>query len=327
MSARMHRSILCVLWLAVASCGNGSPSRAPANNTGGAGGDQGGTGGVVGGTGGSGVGGTDSGGSGGMGGSGTGGVVGGTGGSGTGGDQGGSGGSGGDQGGTGGSSADAGVTADATPPSNHDAGASTGGEAVLVWGHGEHGATTGPPNAMDMDFTTLLMAKGLKVTMVRDTMSAASDATGKALLVISSSVDRAQVMGKYKDVTVPAIVIKDGCFMPMGMGTDGVSGVGLNKITILAAADPLAAGLSGDVVVYTTTDRIIYSTPAATAKKIASMVGAPTQLTIFAYDAGAAMVGGVKAPAKRLGFFIHRDTDLNANGKKLFSAAIDWSLQ
>jgi hypothetical protein len=32
------------------------------------------------------------------------------------------------------------------------------------------------------------------------------------------------------------------------------------------------------------------------------------------------------APAKRMGFFIHRDTDYSADGVKLFDAAIDYLL-
>jgi hypothetical protein len=232
--------------------------------------------------------------------------------------------------GTGGAEADGGVAADGGSTPSDGGGGGGGRQVAYVYGHGEHSATpNGPPLALDTDMMGLLTAKGLKVVMVKDAMSSADDATGKALLVISSSVDRALVAGKYKDVTIPAIVIKDGCFMPMGMGTDGVSGTGLNKISMVvaSASDPLAAGLTGDVVVYSGTDRIIYSSGlGADAKKIATMTGAPTQFTVFAYDAGAMMMTG-KAPAKRYGFFIHRDTDLNANGKKLFNAAVDWALQ
>jgi hypothetical protein len=327
------RMMMLLLGLACAAC-------SPAGDSGGGAGDQGGsqgTGGAgtaaTGGSGGNASGGAGDGGSGGSepnptgsGGSGAGGGSGGSdvpdaagsGGNATGGDQG----AGGSGGGAGGAGAD-----DAAAPLPDGPSGGMGQGAVLVWGHGEHGAANGPPIALDVDLMALLTTKGLKVEMVRDAMAAATDATGKALVVISSSVDRALVLGKYKDVTVPAIVIKDGCFGPMGMGTDGVSGVGLSKLTILAAGDPLAAGLTGDVAVYTTTDRMIYSAPGPGAKKIASMVGNPAQLTIFAYDAGAMMVGGAKAAAKRLGFFIHRDTDLNANGKKLFTAAVDWALQ
>ena len=41
---------------------------------------------------------------------------------------------------------------------------------------------------------------------------------------------------------------------------------------------------------------------------------------------GAPMVGGATAPAKRMGFFIHRNTDYSPAGLKLFDAAVDYLL-
>jgi hypothetical protein len=38
------------------------------------------------------------------------------------------------------------------------------------------------------------------------------------------------------------------------------------------------------------------------------------------------MIGGFAAPAKRMGFFIHRDADYSDDGKKLFNAAMDYLL-
>jgi hypothetical protein len=49
-------------------------------------------------------------------------------------------------------------------------------------------------------------------------------------------------------------------------------------------------------------------------------------MTIFAYASGAMMAGGVVAPAKRMGFFIHRDTVYGPDGDKLFDAAVDYLL-
>ena len=40
----------------------------------------------------------------------------------------------------------------------------------------------------------------------------------------------------------------------------------------------------------------------------------------------AAMVGGFTAPAKRMAFFIHRNTDYSPDGIKLFDAAVDYLL-
>jgi hypothetical protein len=117
--------------------------------------------------------------------------------------------------------------------------------------------------------------------------------------------------------------------------------VGQTSVSIVAPGDPLAAGLMGNVRVYTTmggapcppcylhyvqtSDRIIYAFPGPAAKVIATVVGQPKQAAIFAYDSGAMMVG-LPAPAKRMGFFIHRDTDYSPDGLKLFDAALDYLL-
>jgi hypothetical protein len=39
------------------------------------------------------------------------------------------------------------------------------------------------------------------------------------------------------------------------------------------------------------------------------------------------MVGGFRAPAKRIGFFWHRPSAVTPEGKKLFQAAVDWALR
>jgi hypothetical protein len=61
------------------------------------------------------------------------------------------------------------------------------------------------------------------------------------------------------------------------------------------------------------------------AKKIATLVGAPTMFAIFAYDTNGMMTTG-KAPAKRVGFFAHQDGTLSADGLALFEAAVDWCM-
>ena len=39
------------------------------------------------------------------------------------------------------------------------------------------------------------------------------------------------------------------------------------------------------------------------------------------------MGGGVKAPAKRVGFFWHRPAGPTAEGRKLFIAAMEWAIR
>jgi hypothetical protein len=271
---------------------------------------------------------------------------------------------------TGGGSRDDSAVVDSSPGADAPA---SGLHAVLVWGYGEHWPSplpTATPEPLDVTMKALLEAKGLIVDMMVDKDSTVQNVTGKAVLVISNSVNRANLLDngqpRFKDIKVPALVTKDGPIEVMGMGGTATGGVGPaggystpvaapateTSLSIVAPpGEPLAAGLMGVVVVYSpmlqpcpvcpgnmsccwnqttkTTqsyDRIIYAYPAPTAKKIATVVGHADQAAIFAYPAGAMMIGGVVAPAKRMGFFIHRDADYGDNGKKLFNAAIDYLL-
>jgi hypothetical protein len=206
--------------------------------------------------------------------------------------------------------------------------------AVFIWGSGEHLPTPTPtdtPMALDVTMKARLQAKGFTVDMIVDQLSKVDDVTGKALLVISSSINRDNLLdnkvARFKNVAVPTIVMKDGTIEVMGLGMGSAGGfstdVGMTELTIVAPGDPLAAGLTGNVNVYTKGDRLIWSVPGASAKKIATIVGHADEVGIFAYAAGATMVSGV-APAKRMAFFIHRNTDYSPDGLKLFDAAIDY---
>jgi hypothetical protein len=228
-----------------------------------------------------------------------------------------------------------------------------GRHAALIWAYGEHLPTpkpTDPMQPLDVTMKARLEAKGLIVDAIVDATSTAAMMMDKAVIVISNSVDRRKLFDaggqpKFRDVRVPAIVMKDGVIEVMGMGAGPDGGystpVGQTSLTIVTPGDALAAGLMGNVRVYTTmegascppcylhhvqsSDRIIYAFPGPAAKVIATVVGQAKQAAIFAYDSGAMMVG-LPAPAKRMGFFIHRDTDYSADGLKLFDAALDFLL-
>lgn len=254
---------------------------------------------------------------------------------------------------------DAGASADASAPVDAaaaptDAAAPTGRHAALIWGYGEHVGTPkagDPLMPLDLTMKARLEAQGLIVDALIDQESTAEQVLGASVIVISNSVNRNNLFDaakkpKFRDVPVPAIVMKDGVIEVMGMGTGSAGGfstpVGQTQISITAAGDPLAAGLSGNVRVYTqkgggacppcylhyvqTSDRLIYAFPAATAKVVATIVGNAKEAAIFAYDTNVAMVGGATAPAKRMGFFIHRDTDYSDDGIKLFDAAVAYLL-
>jgi len=247
-----------------------------------------------------------------------------------------------------------GMDATAADAPSGNGGATKQRHAALVWGYGEERPTPSPSDPLmplDVTMKARLEAKGLIVDPLEDKVSTVDQVMGKALMVISNSVDRRNLLdngkARFRDVPVPAILMKDGVIEVMGMGSGSSGGystpVGQTQIAIVAPDDPLAAGLSGNVTVYTsmggaacppcylkylqTSDRLIYAFPSPAAKVIATIIGKPNEAAIFAYAAGAAMIDGFKAPAKRMGFFIHRDTDYSPDGIKLFDAAVDYLLQ
>jgi hypothetical protein len=253
-----------------------------------------------------------------------------------------------------GAAADAPAPADVSSADGPRAGDAARGSrhAALIWAYGEHLPTpkpTDPMQPLDVTMKARLEAKGLIVDAIVDATATAAMVMDDALIVVSNSVDRTKLFEggkpKFRDVHVPALVMKDGVIEVMGMGAGPDGGystaVGQTSLTIVKAGDPLAAGLTGNVRVYTTmagapcppcylhhvqdSDRIIYAFPGAAAKVIGTIVGQPKQAAIFAYDSGAMMVG-LTAPAKRMGFFIHRDTDYSPDGLKLFDAAVDYLL-
>jgi glucose/arabinose dehydrogenase len=175
-----------------------------------------------------------------------------------------------------------------------------------------------------------LEALGYVVT-VRSETATASDAAGKELVLISSTVSAAAVHSKFRDVAVPVIVWEASIFDDMGLtgptsGTDFGEQTNRTSLGIGAPSHPLAAGLTGTRTVVSSPQTFKWGRPAAAAVQAANLGGDGTRATIFGYEAGAAMRTGT-APERRVGFFMH---DLSANalttdGWKLFEAAVSWA--
>jgi hypothetical protein len=349
---------ILVLLVVTAALGCSDSESPPAAGKGGAGG-RGGAGGAITGVGGSAAGGAQ-GGAGGSGGSGMGGALGGAGG--------GSGGSNVDAG-DGDATGMEGGQPDVPPTSDADAGATDATDATDATGDGDGGSLDSADTALDsadagveaggdatdatdanligralfvVGATTLepadlpvqarLEALNLGVDVVEDAASTAAMATGKLVVVISASVDAADVAEKFADSTVPVILLEPNLFDEMGYtavpATDHGTVAAQTLVTIVATGNALAAGLVGNVVVYETAAPVVFGVPAPAALQVATVAGAAGQSTIFAYASGAMMVGRV-ASAKRLAFF-HHDPDpapvLTADGVKLLDAAITWSI-
>jgi hypothetical protein len=240
--------------------------------------------------------------------------------------------------------------ADAAPAPEKDAGstpvdATAGGPETGAGGAGGSGGEPGGGEALlvvgavpiigsDVTIHERLVAKGLKVTDVRDNLATPAMAMGKKIVILSYSIDSEEVTGKFNETDAAVVVMEHNLLGSLGMTATAGSGHGYAKpgthITIINTATPLAAGFMGDVQIAQAGGSIFWGVPAEAAVKVASMRGSPGRISLFAYEAGAMMVGR-KAPGKRLQFPLGAHLEpvkyLNADGAKLLDATIDWCLK
>jgi hypothetical protein len=175
-----------------------------------------------------------------------------------------------------------------------------------------------------------LVGLGYTVSVRAAASSVSGDATGKVLVAISSTVASADVAAKFRTVTVPALVWENAVLDDMGMVSTTTGNFGTTatqtSLVIANSTDPMAAGLSGTIVASTASGAFTWGKPNANATTIATVPGDTTQAAIFRYASGAVMPG-LTAPARRVGFFLGDTTaaTLTADGWKLFDAAVAWA--
>jgi hypothetical protein len=187
--------------------------------------------------------------------------------------------------------------------------------------------------AGDAAIKTRLQNSGYTVTVKQDTASVTGDATGKTLVVISSTVTSANVNSKFRTVTVPIVnwesALLNSNYLGMAgptSGTDFGTATGQTALSIVTPSHAMAAGLSGSPTVATVSSTFSWGKPNANAVKIATLTGDATRVVIFGYPSGASMPGLV-APARRVHFFLEDLTaaNINSNGWALFDAAVAWA--
>lgn len=184
--------------------------------------------------------------------------------------------------------------------------------------------------ASDEALRARLSALGFQVEARKAPSAVSADANGRALIVISESVQPTDVALKFTNALVPIVAMEPGQFRDLKMtggtaGTDNGEAVSQTQLQI-TPGHVLAAGLSGVVKVANTASRFEWGKPAAASVKVAAIVGKTNQWGIFAYDTGDVMVG-MNAPLRRVGFFAGKDTvaALTVEGWRLFDAAVRWA--
>ncbi len=197
----------------------------------------------------------------------------------------------------------------------------------------------------DSAVKTRLESLGYTVTVqVANNGLLTSQADGKAVVVISSTVNDGNVTNKFRHVAVPVVAWEPLVFDDMGMtGTTSNTHFGTlasqTQVNIVTPSHPMAAGLSSGapVPVASPASTFAWGKTNANAVKIAALLSDATKFPIFGYDAGANMPGadgvsaGLDAPSRRVALFMSDTTAAsnfgNTNGGPLFDAAIKWAAE
>ena len=129
------------------------------------------------------------------------------------------------------------------------------------------------------------------------------------------------------------IIFSNGAYQAMGfIAASAGKGSASTPVmaTIVDGTTPLASGMamgtSFSAIGTSRSTSVYWGNPGGTPIKVATVVGAPTQLISFAYEKGATMATGT-APARRvaLGFKTDVIGDLSIESTKLLNAAIEWT--
>ncbi|MEM7158388.1 MAG: hypothetical protein AAF799_36455 [Myxococcota bacterium] len=188
-------------------------------------------------------------------------------------------------------------------------------------------------SSLDAPMVPLLQSLGLTVILSQDNLSTAADADPTAIVVVSESATSFQVGDTFRDVDEPVLVMEALIWDDMFMSQAGIA-VDDIDITIVDETHPIAAGQTGTVefMLEDPGSGIFHVSPPAGAQVVASRVGAPDEVTIYAFEAGDTMDNGFTAPGRRIGFGGDVDGGFGANGQlgtiglQMFEAAVLWGL-
>lgn len=202
-------------------------------------------------------------------------------------------------------------------------GAAARGEALLIWGGDAL-------NDGDVYIKNELEKLGFTVTAVLDTDSTSEMANGKALIYICESIMSANVLDKFKNSPIPVIACEAGVYDDMLMtAVDGLFNEPVPDGAQVQILDhTITAGLSKEFDPYDEPSgkSWMLGIPAGDGKVIAVNSDDTTKAIVFVFDAGAAMLDGFKAPAKRAGFYYQgaNASTASSDANKLWINLVNW---
>ena len=192
--------------------------------------------------------------------------------------------------------------------------------ALFVVGNGNQ------PASVDTFLARRLEALGFAVSLQEDSTVAASQASGKDLVLVSNTVYSPHVADKFKHVNVPVIVWEAFIFDDMGMSTSGSAIIGSSANL---SGNFLVGGLTGQTKLYTSSQHVGYGYPTADAQILGRLIGYNVA-SIFAYHRGDTMYG-LQAPAKRVALPFSLDSSavssaFSPDAAALFDVLVVWAV-
>lgn len=190
----------------------------------------------------------------------------------------------------------------------------------------------GPLSSADNAVIDDLDELGIQVQVVLDDVVATTDAKGKDLVLISESVLSSRIGNKFSHADVPVVVYESWLYDDLGMSKamrgDSYGNASARGSILMQGAHPLTGGLTGTVQVNTRPADLAWAKPGDEAIVAATFDDNRQRATIFAYETGATMANGQKAPARRVGLFPHVRSIASRTtaGRDLFLAAVAWAL-
>lgn len=193
---------------------------------------------------------------------------------------------------------------------------------------------THPLTPNDIAMADLLTTAGVRPkTLLADDIEQVQSAP-RSLVVVSESVDSTSVQTKpLRDSRTPLLVMEPSLFDDLGMtGPQWMNDYGdapsSSDVQIAAASSPFAGSLSGVVKVTSSPSKLVWGKPTPTASVVAHLLGSPERAALFHYSRNQPMFK-MTAPARRVGFFMGRETasQLSGSGIRLFQNTVRLSME
>jgi PKD repeat protein len=194
-----------------------------------------------------------------------------------------------------------------------------------------------PPTISDQAVADHLSASGYDVLVYDDEPanrpSAATLAAANDLVVVSSSIASGNVAGEFRTADVP-LIFWEQALLRVGreaLADNGLVIGGATTVTITSTAHPITDGVApGALDVFSPPANMSLGVGAIApaAQVLATAPGAPGQPAILTAEAGAPLLGGYTAPARRVFLFFEDASFLDATpaAEQLLDRAVCWAL-